>query len=81
MQIIDIDLDAWPEIQAENSYNDPPTEGYRFVMWSMARRAMSEGASMKTNWPTNPDFEMVGSRNVHYYTFRNSCGVIPGPIE
>ena len=80
MQIIDIDLDAWPEIQAENSYNDPPTEGYRFVMWSMDVENV-RGSVDEDEWANESDFEMVGSRNVHYYRFRNSCGVIPDELN
>ena len=80
MQIIDIDLDAWPEIQAENSYNDPPTEGYRFVMWSMDVENV-RGSVDEDERANESDFEMVGSRNVHYYTFRDSCGVIPDELN
>ena len=55
MQIIDIDLDAWPEIQAENSYNDPPTEGYRFVMWSMDVENV-RGSVDEDEWANKSDF-------------------------
>lgn len=30
--VVDVNGDAWPAIQAENEYNDPPEQGYRMVL-------------------------------------------------
>jgi len=30
--VLDVDWDAWPEVHAENMFNEPPEEGYRMVM-------------------------------------------------
>ena len=82
MQITDVDWDAWPEIQAENQFNDPPSEGHRFVMWTMNVENV-RGSMDESEWAREGDFEMVGSRNVLYYPFReeSSCGVIPDELD
>ena len=33
--VVDVNGDAWPAIQAENEYNDPPEQGYRMVLISV----------------------------------------------
>ena len=82
MEITAIDWDAWPEIQNENQFNDPPASGYRFVMWTMDVENM-RGSVDASEWAHEADFEMVGSRNVLYYPFskENSCGVIPDELN
>jgi hypothetical protein len=30
--VLGVDEDAWPEVQAENTFNDPPERGYRMVL-------------------------------------------------
>jgi hypothetical protein len=33
--VLEVDLDAWPELQAANQFNDPPAEGNAFVSATM----------------------------------------------
>ena len=82
IQITAIDWDAWPEIQAENQFNDPPAEGYRFVMWTMDVENV-RGSIDYDERATYRNFKMVGSRNVQYYPFseENNCGVVPDELN
>ena len=82
MQIMDVNLDAWPAIQAENQFNDPPAEGYRFVMWRMDVEN-ARGSVDEHERANRYDFEVVGSENVHYRPSReeNRCGVIPDALD
>ena len=82
MRVTDIDWDAWPEIRAENQFNDPPAEGYRFVMWTMNVHNV-RGSNDESELVTDNDFGMVGSRNVQYYPYteENRCGVIPDELH
>ena len=78
MQITVVDTDAWPEIQAENQFNDPPAEGYRFMMWTLEVEN-ARGSTDEYEWVSDISFGLVGSENVLYYPFSedNRCGVIP----
>ena len=77
LQIIAIDTDAWPKIWAHNRYNDPPAEGKRFVMWTLDVEN-TRGSFDEYEWFGWTEFELVGSKNVHYSMWDNSCGSIPG---
>ena len=80
MQITSVDLDAWPEILEENQFNDPPDDGYRFVMWTMDVENV-RGSVDESEYISYTDFELVGSRNVQYLPYgENSCGVIPDDL-
>ena len=81
MQITSIDWDAWPEIEAENQFNDPPAEGYRFVMWTMDVENV-RGSLDEAELVGRYDFDLVGSNNVQYHSFtaENRCGVIPDAL-
>jgi hypothetical protein len=76
--VSNVDWDAWPEVHAENMFNDPPEEGYRMVMVTVRAKNVQAGDETDTIWDS--DFEMVGSRNIVYTTFERSCGVIPDDL-
>lgn len=83
MQITAVDTDAWPEIQAENQFNDPPAEGHRFVMWTMNSHNV-RGRSERGERIHESDFDLTGSNNVLYspeYGSDNYCGVIPNELD
>ena len=81
MQIVAIDTDAWPEIQAENRFNDPPADGHKFVMWTLDVEN-ARGSSDEYESVGRYDFDLVGSHNVQYLPFGdNSCGVIPNGLD
>ena len=81
MQIVGIDTDAWPEIQAENSFNDPPADGHKFVMWTL-RVENVRGSTDEFQWVSEFDFGLVGSKGVLYYPFNEDarCGVYPDDL-
>ena len=81
MQIAAVDTDAWPEIRAENQFNDPPASGYRFVMWTI-KVENARGSTDETEWISDSAFKLVGSRGVKYQTYReeNRCGIIPNEL-
>ena len=70
--------DAWPVIQAENSFNDPPEAGKRFYLISVALAypAGSESVNVASH-----DFGLIGDNRLVYSTFENSCGVIPDGLS
>ena len=82
MQITTVDTDAWPEIRAENQFNDPPPQGKRFVMWTLqvwnVRGSHDEGESI-----TEGDFELTGNQGVTHLPFSEgvSCGVTPNDLR
>ena len=79
IHIVSLDSDAWPEIQAENSYNDPPAEGNRMVMARIHVSNVSAGADAKS--VSDFGFRLVGSSNKVFKPFEESCGVIPDELS
>ena len=81
MQIVALDTDAWPEVQEENQFNDPPEEGDRYVMWTI--EVENVRGSVDDYQDINDfDFEVVGSKNpVTYSPFSDHCGVIPDELR
>ena len=81
MQITAVDEDAWPEIQAENQFNDPPAAGHAFVMWTVAVENV-RGSQDDDEWATDLDFAAIvdGVRLTSYGT-DSSCGVIPDDLN
>lgn len=76
--VLAVDEDAWPEVQAENTFNDPPEQGYRMVLITVRVtnvQTKDEAASISEG-----DFELVGSRNQVYSSFERSCGVTPNDL-
>jgi hypothetical protein len=77
--VLGVDEDAWPEVQAENQFNDPPEQGYRMVMVTLRVtniQTKDEAARISAG-----DFELVGSRNQVYKTYEQYCGVTPNGLE
>ena len=69
------DTDAWPEIEAENMFNDPPAAGNNFVMASVwVKKAGSE-----TGLPwLDINVEFLGKSGRVY---DGSCGVLPQDLD
>ena len=57
--VLSVDADAWPEVLAEASWNDPPKTGYRFLMMEVEIENIS-GASGQISVSAS-DFKAVGS--------------------
>ena len=82
MQITAVDTDAWPEIEAENQFNDPPPRGKQFVMWTLTVWNVL-GSYDESETITESDFELVGNQGVKYQTFEDGviCGVTPNDLS
>jgi hypothetical protein len=68
--------DAWSMIQAANMFNDPPAAGKQFFMIAVAATYTGAGSA---HLDSGYSMRAVGSLNVGYTTFDNSCGVLPDP--
>ena len=77
LKIESVDWDAWPEIEAENQFNDPPDAGNNFVLIGISVRNRGNEADSFSSYQVSA----VGSRAVEYRTFTDSCGVIPDNFE
>jgi hypothetical protein len=78
IKVLSVDWDAWPEVQAENMFNDPPQSGYRMIMVRVSAKNVQSGGDTDLVWDV--DFAFVGSQNVVRKPFDPSCGVIPDDI-
>jgi len=76
--VLNVDPDAWPEVQAENMFNDPPEEGYRMLMVTL--RATNVQSGEESDTISSYDFDMVGSRNEVYRGMEHYCGVMPNEL-
>jgi hypothetical protein len=77
--VINVNPDAWSVVQAANTFNEPPEEGYRMVLATL--RVVNVQAEDKADTITGGDFELVGSRNQVYKTFDRSCGVTTNDLS
>ena len=82
MQIVAVDEDAWPEVLAENQFNDAPASGYRFIMWTL-KVENTRGSVDDDQYISDYSFDLVGSRGIEYQPFsqENSCGIIPNDLS
>ena len=81
MQITSIDLDAWPEIQAENQFNDPPTEGHRYVMWTLTVENV-RGSPDESEIADYRDFSAIVSGVVYEARYGDHwCGIFPNEFD
>jgi hypothetical protein len=75
VRMVDFIPDATQMVLDENQFNDPPRAGYKFAIVRV------RVTNVSAEEPADPDvsfaMRMVGSLNVGYSTFENSCGVIP----
>lgn len=70
------DLDAWPEIEAENMFNEPPPVGWSYI--TVPVTVSYRGTGSETPWIENY-IEFVGSNGVVYTSSSSDawCGVVP----
>ncbi len=80
IDIVDTNYEAWPEIEAENSLNDPPLVGMRMLLITV-QVTNEEGTVGEPIELWSSDFQLIGDRNVAYQTFNPSCGVIPNELN
>ena len=79
IQIVPVDTDAWPEIQAENQFNDPPPAGKRFVLWTV-QIWNQRGSFDEPEVAWEYGFQLVGNRGVEYTPAGESCGYTPSSL-
>jgi hypothetical protein len=69
------DTDAWPEVQAENMFNEAPATGYRYVMAPIwVKKA---GTNAERPW-LSIEIEFLGKSGRIYNDW---CGVIPQDLD
>jgi len=71
-----VNHDAWPLIKLENQFNDPPQEGKRMIMVTLAATNVAgvDSVSLSTS-----NFRIVGEYQTPYspYSDDSRCGVVP----
>lgn len=78
--VLSFDSDAWPEVQAENQFNDPSLPGQHMVMIRL--RVEYVGEEYEPYSMFDAIFRLSGSSGREYTTFGDlsRCGVIPDPL-
>ena len=73
------DFDAWPEIQAENEFNDPPPPGWSYVTVPVTYTYLGPETGSPF-WDT--DVEFVGNDGIVYDDGVSDqwCGVVPNDV-
>jgi len=74
-----VNYDAWPLIKLENQFNDPPQEGKRMIMVTLA---VTNVAGEESVTLSDANFRILGEYQTPYSTFGNStrCGVAPDDL-
>ena len=76
VRVLGATRDAWPVIQEENRYNDPPEDGWNFFMVEVEVTYLGDGvANPRQVWL---EFGAVGSGNA---VRDGRCGVIPDELQ
>ena len=70
--------DAWPAVQAANQFNDPPEEGNRYYMVTVAVAYPAGSVSVNIS---ESDFKLIGDKRLVYEPYDHSCGVIPDELS
>lgn len=78
--VLSFDSDAWPEVQAENRYNDPSLPGQHMVMIRLRVEYVRE--EYEPSAMHEALFTLTGSSGIVFTTYGrlSSCGVIPEPL-
>ena len=69
---------AWPAVQAANQFNDPPEEGNRYYMVTVAVAYPAGSVSVNIS---EYDFRLIGDKRLVYEPYDHSCGVIPDELS
>ncbi len=75
--VLAVDVEATDAVLAENEFNDPPAEGSRFVVWSVAVANAGEEATLSLGEVL---FSVVGPSAVAYDIYAG-CGVVPDELD
>jgi hypothetical protein len=74
VRVIEVIPNATDLVMAENQFNEPPAEGNQFFM---ATVEVAYSGNETGNPAFDLNFQAVGTSNVAYTTFDNTCGVVP----
>jgi hypothetical protein len=78
VSVVDFNPDATQVVLNENPSNVPPDTGFKYVIVRVSATNVSAGDPASFDGPVI--LNLVGSQNVVYDTFTNSCGIIPDEI-
>lgn len=80
IKIVDIHSNAWPLIQAQNQFNDPPQAGRRMMMMTLQVTNVANDEIVQIE---ESDFELIGTEKVTYDTYSEEtrCGVVPDVLD
>ena len=76
--ILSVDWDAWPEIQVENQFNDPPPDGHKFVMIEIS--LLNQGNIERNSITGDTDSDVLG-QGTNVVIRSTGCGVIPNDLK
>lgn len=81
VRVLDVDNDAWPVVEAESSFNDPPKAGKRMVLITV--EVTNQSVQDETISASVGDFSLTGSNNAVYdpYDEDSTCGAIPDELR
>jgi len=75
ISVVEVNQDAAAVVAEENEFNDPPEDGFNFVLWNIEAEYVGEESG--TLW-VDTSWKVVGSDG---NTFDESCGVIPDSVS
>lgn len=70
--------DAWPLVQKEHPWNDPPEEGNKYYMIGLEVSYVSGAGALGVG---QSDFKLVGSNRVVYGGLIEDCDIIPDGLS
>ena len=73
--------DATAAVLAANQFNDPPAAGNQFYIANITVTYVAASPPSTTLLSVFVDFGVLGSANVLYQSFKQSCGVIPDDLD
>jgi len=81
VRVASVDLDAWPIVEAESQFNDPPATGKRMALVTVS--VTYSGTGDETVFVSSNEFSLTGSRSVVYNSFDDGvyCGSIPSELN
>lgn len=82
IEILEVNRDGWPLLQAFNQFNDPPVPDRQMMLIYLK---LTNVAGPKGEYVpiTATDFQVIGSHNTPYSTYaeESHCGVVPDDLE
>lgn len=82
IEIVAVNKDAWPLVQANNQFNDPPAAGRRMLLITVKITSVGDPEAEPIRI-TQSNFKVVGDRHVVYNTYgeETHCGVVPDALN